>query len=94
MARYERAAGGALRARRAELSGAGAAGGAGAALGAVLGAQMRKGIDAVLEAVHFDRLLDGCDLVLTGEGRMDPVRPLRQGGPWASPGAAGPRPCR
>ncbi len=71
MARYERLLEAHFGRGALNFPGAGAAGGAGAALGAVLGAQMRKGIDAVLEAVHFDRLLDGCDLVLTGEGRMD-----------------------
>lgn len=51
--------------------GAGAAGGMGAALGGVLKARMRSGIDAVLELTRFDELLDGCDLVVTGEGRID-----------------------
>ncbi|NLF26561.1 MAG: glycerate kinase [Clostridiales bacterium] len=51
--------------------GSGAAGGMGAALGGVLGARMRPGIDAVLDAVGFDALLDGCDLAVTGEGRID-----------------------
>lgn len=53
------------------LPGAGAAGGVGAALGGVLKAKMRRGIDAVLDAVHFDALLSGADLVVTGEGRLD-----------------------
>ncbi len=51
--------------------GSGAAGGMGAALGGVLGARMRPGIDAVLDAVGFDALLEGCDLAITGEGRID-----------------------
>jgi len=51
--------------------GAGAAGGMGAALGGVLGAAMKPGIDAVLDILHFDRLLNGCHLVITGEGRLD-----------------------
>ena len=38
---------------------------------AFLGAEMRPGIDLVLEAIDFDRHLDGADLVLTGEGRLD-----------------------
>ena len=54
-----------------QFPGAGAAGGLGAALGGVLKAHMRKGIDAVLEAMHFDELLNGCDLVITGEGKLD-----------------------
>lgn len=55
----------------ADFAGAGAAGGLGAALGGVLGAKLRSGIDAVLDAVDFERRLEGVDLVLTGEGRMD-----------------------
>lgn len=55
----------------ADFPGAGAAGGLGAALKGVLGARLRSGIDAVLDAVDFDALLDGADLVVTGEGRID-----------------------
>ncbi|MBQ9008965.1 MAG: glycerate kinase [Clostridia bacterium] len=51
--------------------GAGAAGGLGAALGGVLNAQMKSGIDAVLDAVDFDRKLEGVTLAVTGEGRID-----------------------
>ena len=51
--------------------GAGAAGGVGAALGGVLKAAMKPGIDAVLDILNFEKLLDGCQLVLTGEGRLD-----------------------
>ena len=55
----------------AEFSGAGAAGGMGAALGGVLGAVMKPGIEAVLDAANFDALLGDCSLVITGEGRID-----------------------
>jgi glycerate 2-kinase len=51
--------------------GAGAAGGMGAALLAFLGARMERGVELVLNAVGFDRSLDGADLVLTGEGKID-----------------------
>lgn len=54
----------------AERPGAGAAGGAGAMLLA-LGAEMRPGIEVVLEAIGFDRTLAGADLVITGEGKLD-----------------------
>ena len=54
-----------------DFPGAGAAGGAGAALGGVLGAKIRPGIDAVLDACDFDRLCAGADLVISGEGRID-----------------------
>lgn len=55
----------------ADLPGAGAAGGFGAGAAAFFGAQLRPGIEVVLDLVRFDALLDGCDLVITGEGRMD-----------------------
>ncbi|MCL2713352.1 MAG: glycerate kinase [Alphaproteobacteria bacterium] len=55
----------------ATATGSGAAGGVGAALGCVLGARLCPGIDAVLEAIGFDALLAGADLVVTGEGRLD-----------------------
>jgi glycerate 2-kinase len=54
----------------ADKAGAGAAGGAGAMLLA-LGAEMRPGIEVVLEAIGFDGLLAGADLVITGEGKLD-----------------------
>ena len=55
----------------ADRPGAGAAGGLGAGLMAFLGAQPRMGIAVVLEAVDFESYLDGADLVITGEGRID-----------------------
>ena len=55
----------------ASFPGAGAAGGLGAALGGVLGARLKTGIDAVLEAVDFDDKLRGVSLAVTGEGRID-----------------------
>lgn len=51
-------------------AGAGAAGGVGFAALA-LGAQLRSGIDQMLELVGFAAALDGADLVITGEGSMD-----------------------
>ncbi len=54
-----------------KIEGAGAAGGLGAALKVFLNAQMRSGIDAVLDMIHFDELLEGVDLVITGEGKTD-----------------------
>ena len=53
------------------LSGAGAAGGLGGAFSALLGAQLCQGVELVLDALHFEELLKGCDLVVTGEGRID-----------------------
>lgn len=54
-----------------KVKGAGAAGGLGAALTVFLGAELKPGIETILEIVHFDLLLEGVDLVITGEGRID-----------------------
>ena len=53
------------------LPGAGAAGGLGFGMAAFCGAQLCMGIDAVLDAVGFDSLLPGTDVVFTGEGKID-----------------------
>lgn len=53
------------------LPGAGAAGGLGFGMAAFCGAQLRMGIDVVLDAVGFDSLLPGTDVVFTGEGKID-----------------------
>jgi glycerate kinase len=55
----------------AQIPGAGAAGGMGGGCVALLGAQLKPGIEAVLDLVDFDRHLEGADLVITGEGRLD-----------------------
>ena len=52
-------------------AGGGAAGGLGAGLMAFLGAEMRSGIDLVLDAAGFDEKVKGADWVFTGEGRID-----------------------
>ena len=54
----------------AALPGSGAAGGLGAAL-AALGADLVSGAPAVLDLVGFDAQLEGCELVITGEGQVD-----------------------
>ncbi|MFI5691837.1 glycerate kinase [Kribbella sp. NPDC051586] len=51
--------------------GAGAAGGVGFAALSLLGAELRPGIELVLEMVGFDEQLAGADLVITGEGALD-----------------------
>ncbi|MCH7907789.1 MAG: glycerate kinase [Chloroflexi bacterium] len=51
--------------------GAGAAGGLGAGLMAFLDARLAAGVDIVLDAIGLDDALDGADLVITGEGRID-----------------------
>ncbi|RJP28280.1 MAG: glycerate kinase [Actinobacteria bacterium] len=51
--------------------GAGAAGGLGFGLMAILGAEIRPGVEVVMEAVGFEGKLSGCGLAVTGEGRLD-----------------------
>ena len=51
--------------------GAGAAGGLGYALMAYLNADLRSGIDIMLELANFDDAIRDADLVITGEGRSD-----------------------
>ncbi|SFL49819.1 glycerate kinase [Salibacterium qingdaonense] len=53
------------------LPGAGAAGGMGAGLKAFLHAALEPGIDIVLEETRFAGRMQGADLVITGEGKMD-----------------------
>ena len=52
------------------VPGAGAAGGLGAALLA-LGAELRSGVETVLDLIRFDEHVRDVDLVITGEGNMD-----------------------
>ncbi len=54
-----------------EEPGAGAAGGLGAALLTFLRAELRSGIETVLDLIEFDKKLEGVSLVVTGEGRAD-----------------------
>ncbi|MEX0684048.1 MAG: glycerate kinase [Dehalococcoidia bacterium] len=55
----------------ADVPGAGAAGGLGAGLIAFLGADIRPGVEVVAAVVGLRERLQGADLVLTGEGRLD-----------------------
>ncbi len=50
--------------------GAGAAGGVGFAL-STWGATLTSGATFIAEATHLSTLMDGCDILLTGEGRFD-----------------------
>ncbi len=54
-----------------EIKGAGAAGGMGAGAVAFLGAELKKGIDILLDAADFDKKAAKADLIITGEGRLD-----------------------
>ncbi|KJR28056.1 glycerate kinase [Vibrio navarrensis] len=54
-----------------DMAGAGAAGGMGAALLGLLDADLRPGIEIVMDAVRLDEIVTDADLVITGEGRID-----------------------
>jgi len=53
------------------LPGAGAAGGLGGGLVAFLNARLRPGIDVVLEILNIEERLNGVDIVISGEGKID-----------------------
>src|SRR4029453_15741314 len=72
----------------AATPGAGAAGGLGAGAIAFLGAELRTGIELVLELVGFDRAVAGAALVGTGEGKLD-AQSLRGKAPVGVARAAG-----
>ena len=56
---------------RSNQAGAGAAGGLGFAFLSYLHAEMRAGIDVVIEATRLEEHVRTADLVITGEGRLD-----------------------
>ena len=53
------------------IKGAGAAGGLGSALAGFLKADLKKGIDIVIECSHLEDKIKGADYVFTGEGSID-----------------------
>jgi len=53
------------------IKGCGAAGGLGFGLITFLNASLLSGIDIVLNRVNLDQALEGADLLITGEGKMD-----------------------
>ena len=55
----------------AQLTGAGAAGGLAGGLAAI-GAELAPGFEVIAEAVGLEAALEGADLAMTGEGRLDP----------------------
>jgi len=61
----------ALGADVADVPGAGAAGGLGAGLLAFCGASLQRGVRIVVDAVRLAEKVNGADLVITGEGRID-----------------------
>lgn len=55
----------------AQMKGAGAAGGLGYGLAVFCDAQIKSGIDTILDAIDYEKHLEGADLVFTGEGKID-----------------------
>lgn len=53
------------------MPGAGAAGGLGAGVVIFLRANLKRGIEAVLDMVGFDEKVQGVDFIVTGEGKVD-----------------------
>lgn len=56
---------------RSRMEGAGAAGGLGYAFLQYLNADCKPGIQLLLETIHFEEIIKGADLVITGEGSAD-----------------------
>ncbi len=54
-----------------EIPGAGAAGGLGAGLLAFTNAEMRRGVDVIIETTRLKEKLKDADVVFTGEGQID-----------------------
>lgn len=54
-----------------DISGSGAAGGLGAGLAAFCNGRLERGVEIILDVLKFEEKLDGADLVITGEGRID-----------------------
>ena len=54
-----------------EIPGAGAAGGLGGGFVGFLNAFLERGVEMVLDAIDFDNLIQGAELVITGEGKVD-----------------------
>ncbi|MEG1613798.1 MAG: glycerate kinase [Clostridia bacterium] len=55
----------------ADVIGGGAAGAIAAGMVAFFDAKLKSGISVMLDAVDFNKIIDGADLIITGEGRLD-----------------------
>lgn len=71
MINYQRVLEGYLGEDISQVPGLGAAGGLGAALYSFLNAEMKSGIDVLLDLNGFDNIVDKADIVVTGEGKTD-----------------------
>lgn len=54
-----------------ELKGAGAAGGMGGGMVAFFDSKLQMGIETVLDTVNFNEIIEGADIVFSGEGKID-----------------------
>ncbi|MGN7973998.1 glycerate kinase [Serratia sp. 22264] len=54
-----------------QVAGGGAAGGMGIATQVLLGAELKPGIDIIMEALQLENVLADADVIVTGEGRID-----------------------
>ena len=66
LARFAEVSGG-----EADFPGAGAAGGLGFGFRTFLGAELKSGVDLVLEETRLEDFVKAADVVVTGEGRLD-----------------------
>jgi len=55
----------------AQVAGAGAAGGVGGGAIAFLGAKLQSGIQTFMELTQLETAIKDCDIVITGEGKLD-----------------------
>ncbi|MCQ2603438.1 MAG: glycerate kinase [Spirochaetia bacterium] len=55
----------------ASIPGSGSAGAMGAGMRFFLGAELKSGIQTMLDTVNFDSVIADADFIITGEGRMD-----------------------
>lgn len=54
-----------------DIKGAGAAGGMGFGVCAFIGGSLQPGVNLILDTIDFDTQIQGADLIITGEGRID-----------------------
>lgn len=54
-----------------EIVGGGAAGGLGATFVGFLGAEMKSGIEFIMDTIQFESSIQDADLIITGEGKLD-----------------------
>ena len=54
-----------------DIKGSGAAGGMGAALSIFFKANMKSGIETIIDTIGFDKIIKDADFIITGEGKAD-----------------------